>query len=83
MARVAFVVRKRIAEVPVQSFNTPRGTLLVSTPEATALDLVGYHESHLYLPQIFDFGCATLTASSCRSWKGALLWLFQVSRDSG
>jgi hypothetical protein len=28
--------------VPVQSLNTPRGTLLVSTPEATALDLVGY-----------------------------------------
>jgi predicted transcriptional regulator of viral defense system len=40
--RVAFLARKRIAEVPVQSFNTPRGTLLVSSPEATALDLVGY-----------------------------------------
>ena len=40
--RVAFVVRKRITEVPVQPFNTPRGTILVSTPEATALDLVGY-----------------------------------------
>jgi hypothetical protein len=26
----------------VQSLNTPRGTLLISTPEATALDLVGY-----------------------------------------
>ena len=26
----------------VQPFSTPRGTLLVSTPEATALDLVGY-----------------------------------------
>lgn len=40
--RVAFVARKRIAEVPVQSFNTPRGPILVSTPEATAVDLVGY-----------------------------------------
>lgn len=39
---VAFIVRKQIAEVPVQSFNTPRGTVLVSTPEATAVDLVGY-----------------------------------------
>src|SRR6266705_373486 len=28
--RVVFVVRKRIAEVPVQPFNTPRGTILVS-----------------------------------------------------
>lgn len=40
--RVAFVVRKDIARIPVQSFNTPRGTVLVSTPEATALDVVGY-----------------------------------------
>lgn len=40
--RVAFIVRKRITDVPVQTFNTPRGTILVSTPEATALDLVGY-----------------------------------------
>ncbi len=40
--RVAFLAQKRLAEVPVQNFNTPRGTLLVSSPEATALDLVGY-----------------------------------------
>jgi len=42
MVRVTFVARKRVAEVPLQSFNTPRGTLQVSSPEATALDLVGY-----------------------------------------
>jgi predicted transcriptional regulator of viral defense system len=42
MVRVAFIVRKHLRDVPVQSFNTPRGTVLVSTPEATALDLVGY-----------------------------------------
>lgn len=40
--RVAFIARKRLSDVPVQPFNTPRGTLLVSSPEATALDLVGY-----------------------------------------
>lgn len=40
--RVAFMVRKRLRDVPVQSFNTPRGTVMVSTPEATAVDLVGY-----------------------------------------
>jgi predicted transcriptional regulator of viral defense system len=40
--RVSFIARKRISEVPVQNFNTPRGTILVSTVEATALDLVGY-----------------------------------------
>lgn len=42
--RVAFIVRKRLGEVPAQSFNTVAGTLLVSTPEATALDLVGYQD---------------------------------------
>ncbi len=40
--RASFIARRRIAAVPVQRFNTPRGTLLVSTPEATAIDLVGY-----------------------------------------
>ena len=40
--RVAFIARKRLLNVPVQNVNTPRGTLLISTPEATALDLVGY-----------------------------------------
>ena len=39
---VAFVARKNISDVPLQNFNTPRGTIQVSTPEATALDLVGY-----------------------------------------
>jgi predicted transcriptional regulator of viral defense system len=40
--RVAFMTRRRLREVATQSFNTPRGALLVSTPEATAVDLVGY-----------------------------------------
>lgn len=40
--RVEFIVRKRLQDVPLQSFNTPRGTIKVSTPEATAVDLVGY-----------------------------------------
>lgn len=40
--RVNFFARKRVADVPFQMFNTPRGHLRVSTPEATAIDLVGY-----------------------------------------
>lgn len=40
--RVAFIARKQIARVPVKKFNTARGELLVSTPEATAIDLAGY-----------------------------------------
>ncbi len=39
---VVFMVRKRLGQMPVQRFNTPRGAIAVSTPEATALDLVGY-----------------------------------------
>lgn len=42
LVRVAFMARKRLTEVPAQAINTPRGTIQVSTPEATALDLIGY-----------------------------------------
>lgn len=40
--RVAFIARKAASSVPVELRNTPRGTIRVSTPEVTALDLVGY-----------------------------------------
>ena len=40
--KVTFVARRDLVAVPVQSFNNPRGTVLVSTVEATAVDLVGY-----------------------------------------
>ncbi len=40
--RVAFVARRAVAGAPVEERNTPRGTVLVSTPEVTALDLAGY-----------------------------------------
>lgn len=50
--RVAFITRKRLRDVPVQSFNTPRGTITVSTPEATAVDLIGYHHHAGGLDQV-------------------------------
>lgn len=50
--RVAFLIRKRLRDVPVQSLNTPRGTLSISTPEATALDLVGYQHQAGGLNQV-------------------------------
>jgi len=40
--RVAFVARRNAADIPTVRLNTPRGHLAVSTPEATAFDLVGY-----------------------------------------
>lgn len=42
--RVRFVARKNVAEIPTVPFKTPRGYLKLSTPEATAFDLVGYPE---------------------------------------
>lgn len=50
--RVTFIARKRIEEVPVRDFNTPRGTVRVSTPEATAMDLVGYQRHAGGLDQV-------------------------------
>ena len=40
--QIVFIARSNTREIPVRLFNTPRGTLRVSTPEATAFDLVGY-----------------------------------------
>jgi predicted transcriptional regulator of viral defense system len=40
--RVALILRNKLADVDTQTFNTARGTIRVSTPEATAIDLVGY-----------------------------------------
>ena len=42
--RVRFVARRNAAEISVARFNTPRGHVTVSSPEATAFDLVGYHK---------------------------------------
>ena len=40
--RVAFVARGNVDEISVVEHNTPRGPIRVSSPEATAFDLVGY-----------------------------------------
>ena len=50
--RVAFIVRKGVARVPVQQLNTPRGSIAVSTPEATAIDLIGYQRHAGGLSQV-------------------------------
>ena len=39
---VAFVARHNVHEIPTVQRNTPRGSVAVSSPEATAFDLVGY-----------------------------------------
>ncbi|MBW2700113.1 MAG: type IV toxin-antitoxin system AbiEi family antitoxin [Deltaproteobacteria bacterium] len=40
--RVEFIARGDLDEMPVTKLNTPRGVLRYSTPEITALELVGY-----------------------------------------
>lgn len=40
--RVVFIVRKNLALVPIEQRNTRQGRLNISTPEATAFDLIGY-----------------------------------------
>lgn len=44
LVRVHFVARHNAHRIPTIAFNTPRGSVCVSTPEATAFDLVGYPE---------------------------------------
>jgi predicted transcriptional regulator of viral defense system len=50
--RVEFIVRKGVARVPVQTLNTPRGSIAVSTPEGTAIDLIGYQRHAGGLSQV-------------------------------
>jgi predicted transcriptional regulator of viral defense system len=40
--RVDFIFRKNAARIPTEPRNTPAGVLKIATPEATALDLIGY-----------------------------------------
>jgi predicted transcriptional regulator of viral defense system len=42
--RLQFVSKANIGRTPVQAVKTPTGTMTVSTPEATALDLVRYYK---------------------------------------
>ena len=42
LVHITFVARHNAAAMPTATVNTPRGLLKISTPEATAYDLVGY-----------------------------------------
>ncbi len=50
--RAVFIARKRLEDMPTRPFNTPRGTLRVSTPETTAIDLAGYQRHAGGLDQV-------------------------------
>ena len=40
--RIEFIFRKNAADIPTEPRNTTAGIVKISTPEATALDLIGY-----------------------------------------
>jgi predicted transcriptional regulator of viral defense system len=50
--RIRFVKKAHLARTPTVDVKTPTGTMRVSTPEATALDLVRYPEHAGFLPNI-------------------------------
>lgn len=51
-SRVRFVRKARLARSPTVDIKTPTGTIRVSTPEATALDLVRYPEHAGFLGNV-------------------------------
>jgi predicted transcriptional regulator of viral defense system len=50
--RVQFLARRNMNEMPVVTRNTARGYLEVSTPEATAFDIVGYYRHCGFLDNV-------------------------------
>lgn len=50
--RVRFLRKRNLARTPVMSLKTPTGTMQVSTPEATALDLLRYVDAAGFLSNI-------------------------------
>ena len=66
--RVEFVARQNMHETPVIERNTQTGTIRIATPEATALEVVGYPERCGYLDNV-----ATLLAELSDSMSGDLL----------
>ena len=66
--RVEFVARQNMHETPVIERNTATGTIRIATPEATALEVVGYPERCGYLDNV-----ATVLGELSDSMSGDLL----------
>jgi predicted transcriptional regulator of viral defense system len=87
--RVEFIARSDLAKMPVSTFNTPRGRVQYSTPELTALELVGYpkHAGGLgniatILQELADeidaTKLGTISALSPLSWSQRLGYLLET-----
>lgn len=51
-ARIRFLKKRRVSTTPVMPIKTPTGAMRVSTPEATALDLLRYVEHAGFLSNV-------------------------------
>jgi predicted transcriptional regulator of viral defense system len=89
--RVQFIARKDMAHTPVVERNTPRGALRVSSPEATALELVGYADQCGGLDNVAtvvselveQLDASRLVAESMRSpvvWSQRLGYLLELTQ---
>jgi len=86
--RVQFVFRKNAARIATEPRNTPTGILRISTPEATAFDLIGYVQHCAGLDNVatvlaelaekIDAGCLLETAKlSPIAWVQRLGYLIE------
>jgi len=66
--RVEFIARQEMQATPVLERNTETGTIRIATPEATALELIGYPEHCGYLDNV-----ATVLAELAESVDGQTL----------
>ena len=69
--RIVFVARGDLERMPVMTVNTPRGFVRYSTPEVTALELVGYPNHGCRAPRAI----ATQMTSNCKlcGWSATTL----------
>jgi predicted transcriptional regulator of viral defense system len=90
--RVVFFQRRHAAQVPTIPARTPRGTMRVSSPEATALDVVGFPRHaggldnvatvlHELRPALHAEALASVAASAPISWAQRLGCLLDQQGD--
>lgn len=86
--RIRFIARKHARKVQLRDFNTQRGQIQVSTPDATALDLAGYPQYAGGLDQVATIlseladdlsseGLATAAATAPLPWAQRLGYLLE------
>ena len=70
--RIIFIQRKRAAQAPVIEVTTPTGSMCVSTPEMTMLDLVAYPQHAAGWGNIASILPDLVPLTSRRGWTDAL-----------